>query len=280
MQKLLIVAIILFGLVACNTEELNRLRIENESLKGDNLNKDDVMLGFIETMNSIQNNLDSISFKEGIISNIASQGENSKSVDQQINDQVNNIYDLLIQNRKKLEQLNQQSKKLSQQNKDFKEIIDRLTSQLEHKAIEIEKLCEILENKNFQISGLTAKADSLHTITVHQHHRIEEADLQIEQQQEQLNTAFYVIGTEKELVKNEVLSKKGRIMPDLNKDYFEKINIYEKKSFIIGYKKIQVVSSHPNDSYSLYGKNIIDSLIVDNPDSFWSNSKYLIISVK
>ena len=284
MYRILILAIVLLGFISCNSDELERLRNENLSLKNERGQNEEALFNFAETMNSIQSNLDSIAAKEGVISKLAT-GENTKAASNQINDQINAIYDMLIQNRKQLDQMNRQAQKTGKQNKDLQAIIERMTKQMEEKVVEVELLRGQLERMQYQISGLNIKVDSLRVMTEIQKQRMDEQDTELSSQREQLSTVYYTIGTEKELIKNEVLSKGGvfkssAILPDMNKKYFDALNKYEKRSFIIGYKKIQIVSSHPDASYTLYGTNTIDSLVVKDPDLFWSNSKYLVISIK
>lgn len=284
MYRFLILAAALLGIISCNTEELERLRSENLTLKNEQGRSEEALFNFAETMNSIQTNLDSISMKEGMISKIAT-GENSDKTGDQVNTQINAIYDMLIQNRKQLEKISRQAQTSSKQNKDLQAIIDRMTKQMEEKVVEIEMLRSQLENMQYQITGLNSKIDSLQVTSEYQKETIADQSDEIASKTEQLNTVFYTMGTEKELIENEVLSKGGifksnSILPDMNKKYFDAADKYEKRTFVIGYKKLKITTPHPETSYKLYGENPVDSLVVTDPDLFWSNSKYLIISVR
>ena len=108
-------------------------------------------------------------------------------------------------------------------------------------------------------------------------------------QEESLNTAFYLFGTGKELKKMDVLDKKGgfigigtgkSINENFNKEYFTKIDIRDENSFEFNNaKKIKIITTHPSNSYTIYGNKPVDSLVINNIDEFWSISKYLIISI-
>jgi hypothetical protein len=291
MKRIIIFAMALTSLVACNTNqaELEQLREENVKLKNEQGRNEEALFHFAETFNGIQSNLDSIAAKEGIITKLATTGEKSKPAHQQVNDQINSIYDMLLQNRKKLDQLSRQAKNLGQKNKDLELIIDRMNKQMEEKVVEVEMLRGQLVRMEYQISGLNIKVDSLNIVSETQKQLIEEQKTEIVEQKTKLNTVFYAIGTEKELVENHVISKEGgfigirktgKISADLNTKYFEAVDKYTKKSFVLGSKKVKLVTPHPTGSYTLHGEKIIDSLTIENPDEFWKQSAYLVISIK
>ena len=65
--------------------------------------KDQSLDDFLAAFNDIQDNLDSIKAKELIINErTANKTELRKSAKDQINDDVNAIYDLLVENKKKV----------------------------------------------------------------------------------------------------------------------------------------------------------------------------------
>ncbi len=291
MKRILIFAIALTGFVSCNMNqaELEQLREENLKLKNEQGRNEEALYNFAETFNSIQTNLDSIAAKEGVITKLATTGEKTKPAHEQVNDQINSIYDMLLQNRQKLNQLSRQAKNLGQKNKDLELIIERMTKQMEEKVVEVEMLRGQLVKMEYQITGLTGKVDSLNIITENQKQVIEEQKTVLAEQKEKLNTVYYAIGTDKELEANQVISKEGgfvgirktgKISADLNTKYFEAVDKYTKKSFVLGSKKVKLITPHPTGSYTLHGDKIIDSLTIENPDEFWKQSAYLVISIK
>ena len=94
------------------------------------------------------------------------------------------------------------------------------------------------------------------------------------------------IDIEKELKEKKILDKKGGIAgigsgKNLNKDFdkklFNTIDIRNKTSFEINSKKMKIITTHPTNSYQVYGEKPVDSLVVKDPMEFWSVSKYLVI---
>lgn len=291
MKRLAFLAIALLGVVACNTHqaELEQLREENLKLKNQQGQNEEALFNFAETFNAIQSNLDSIAAKEGIINKLAVSGEKSKPAHEEVNEQINAIYDMLLQNRKKLNQMSHNVKSLSTKNKDLESIVERMTKQMEEKVVEIEVLRGQLERMEYQITGLNVKVDSLSIVAQERYQVIEEQKVELADQKERLNTVYYAIGTEKELIANKVIDKSGgfigmgktrTVSDDLNIEYFESADKYVKKSFVLGSKKVKLITSHPTGSYTLHGDKTVDSLTIENPDLFWQQSKYLVISVK
>ncbi len=291
MKRTILFAIALVGVVACNTNqaELEQLREENIQLKNQQGQNEESLFIFAETFNAIQSNLDSIASKEGIINKLAVTGEKSKPAHEQVNEQINAIYDMLLQNRKKLNQMSQNIKSLTNKNRDLESIIERMTKQMEEKVVEIEMLRGQLERMEYQITGLNVKVDSLNIVAQARQQTIKEQEVELAGQKEKLNTVFFAIGTEKELIENKVIGKEGgfigvgkarKVSADLNTKYFETIDKYVKTSFVIGAKKVKLITPHPTDSYILHGDKTIDSLTIKNPDLFWQQSKYLVISIK
>jgi hypothetical protein len=111
----------------------------------------------------------------------------------------------------------------------------------------------------------------------------------IEEKTTELNTAYYVIGTTRELKDKKIITKAGGFMglgrskgltPDMNKNYFTRVDITKLNAIPIMKNKVSIVTSHPKTSYHLTGKNAADSLIITNPTEFWSISKVLVINAK
>ena len=291
MRKLIFFPILLIGMMACNNNqaELEQLRADNLQLKNEQGRNEEALFNFAETFNGIQNNLDSIAAKEGMISQLAFTGEKSKSAHETVNEQINSIYDMMIKNRNQLDNLSKQTKSLGTKNKSLDAIIDRMNKQMEEKVVEVELLRGQLQNMQYRITGLDVKVDSLNVVAEYQRGLIEEKESTITEQKEKLTTVYFAIGTMKELVENNVIDKEGgflginktgKMAADLNTKYFEALDKYKKRTFMLGSKKVKVLTSHPTDSYVLHGDKIVDSLTITDPDKFWKQSSYLVISVK
>ena len=101
-------------------------------------------------------------------------------------------------------------------------------------------------------------------------------------QDKELHTAYYVFGTKKELREQRILQR-GDVLKsnDFNKDYFTRIDLRVTKTIRLYSKSAKLVTNHPAGSYSLekdaQGQY---TLRITDPQTFWSVSKYLVITVK
>ena len=78
-----------------------------------------------------------------------------------------------------------------------------------------------------------------------------------------------------------VFSKTKVLSKDFNKDYFTKIDIRIDKEIKLYSKSAQIMTSHPAGSYTLQpDANKQYVLRINNPEAFWSTSKYLVVLVK
>ena len=104
----------------------------------------------------------------------------------------------------------------------------------------------------------------------------------IVEQDKQLHTAWYVFGTKKELQEQHILVN-GQVMrsASANKGYFTEIDIRVKKTIPLYSKKVNLLSNHPANSYSLdKDANGFYTLRITNTNAFWSSSRYLVVQVK
>jgi hypothetical protein len=104
----------------------------------------------------------------------------------------------------------------------------------------------------------------------------------IEKQEMQLNAAWYVYGTAKELKAQNIL-KSGDVMSstDFNKNYFTEIDIRVDRVFPLYAKHAKLMTVHPEGSYEFVkdaDKQL--TLKVLDLDAFWSVSRYMVIQVR
>ena len=263
------------------------LMTSNDSLQRIVVQKDSAIYAIMGTFSSIEDNLQAIKDKENIIALTATGTETRQTREERINEDIQLIYNMLQQNREQVNNLQAKLKKANVKNSELQQMIASLESRIQEKDAEILHLTEDLQASNLKIEGLSALAGSLQ-------HRLDslrnEDDLKnatIEGQDEALNTAYYVIGSEKELKELGVLDKKGnfavgskKARKDFDNSVFTRIDIREQTSFNLnGAKKAKVVTAHPLDSYTIYGQKPVDSLVVNNYYKFWNSSKYLVIVV-
>jgi hypothetical protein len=226
--------------------------------------------------------LETIKSKEQIITATVTDVEDKRTREQKINEDINMIYQLMQENQDKVAKLQKQLQRANIKNNDLQNIITALQAKLEEKNAEILELRKNLLDMNLKIDELTYTLD---TLTFDN----EVKTAIIKAQDESLHLGYYLFGTEKELMEMKVLNKKGGFIgmgavknldEGFNKDYFQEIDIRSEKVFKFDqFKKINIVTTHPAGSYTVYGEKPVDSLVINNVQEFWSVSKYLLIVI-
>ena len=256
-------------------ESENSIKDSIENVSG-NLNgklneKDAAIQELVSSFNEIQENLNTIKEKEKIISKVASDGD-VKSKEDQIKEDIQSIYDLMAKNKDRIGSLSKKLKNSKLKIDGLEKMIENMQATLNLKDSEIEELKTKIEGLNVELSNLTTNYKAVEN--------------ESKQKTEIINTAFYAIGTSKELKEKNVITKEGGIIglgkttklsSDFNKEYFTKINIEKTTSINLGAKKIKMLTTHPSNSYKLIGEKPIEKLEITNAKEFWSASKYLVI---
>lgn len=265
------------------TPEYKKLLSERDSLAG--LVSTDVSLinQYLSDFNEIQTNLNKIKEAENLITINANKPENQSTIKDQINEDMQLIYDLLQQNKKTISDLKRKLRKSNKKLVELEKMLKNFELQIAAKDSEIYQLKTKLEQMNIKVEILTASIDSLNK------ENIQKSEL-IAQKTEELNTAFYVIGSKKELIANKIITKEGgfvglgkieKLRSDFNQNYFTRIDITTLDEIPIHSKKAKIITDHPSNTYKfVQNGKIIEKLLITDKKSFWSVSKYLVIIVE
>ena len=294
MKKLLLVLVfpVIILAAGCNqkNEEIARLKATNDSLVSVGSVKDSTVIDFVNAFNDIQSNLDTIKMKEKIISKSAggSSEIKAKSKDQ-INSDINMIYKLQQDNKALVASLRSKLKNTGVHSAQLEEMVTNLTKQIEEKDVQIAQLKEDLAKVNIQVTDLTTKVVDLNANVDNLSTQNKERQQVIDDRTAELNTAYYVVGTNSYLKDKKIITKEGgfiglgkskELATEMNKSNFTKVDITNFKGIKLMKDKATLLTSHPKTSYHLTGKNLSDSLVITNPKEFWSLSKVLVVNVK
>ena len=282
MKKYLLLLVIPV-IFACGREaekKAQELQAKNDSLMSQTLQKDEAINEFIASINDIQGTLDTIKMKENIITlSTDSGGELKISAKEQIKSDITTIYQMMLKSRENLNALQKKLRNTNMKVDELQKLVERLNKDITQKNAELENLREKLAKMNIVIETQNLKLDTLSRTVQNQGQQIQSQTQTISQQETALNTAYYIIGTTKDLKKNGII-KNDKILPDFNKDLFTKINIQKTTEIAILSKNATILSNHPSSSYQLVGdKKIVQSLKISDTKAFWANSKFLVIKV-
>lgn len=282
MKKLLMMACLAaFVLTGCNDGKNNAA---NNAAQSDSLNsiiaqKDSELNDMLGTLNEIEDGLNQINEAENRVV-LLKNGEGATKR-QKLKEDVQFIATRMKQNKELLAKLQKQLANSSIQGDQFKKTIENLQKQLVEKEKQLQALREELDSKDIHIAALDETINNLNTKTSNLTKESSKKTEVINAQDKQLNTAWYVFGTKKEL-KNQHIMENGKVMTgNFNKSYFTKVDIREVSEIKLYSKSAKLLTTHPSSSYTLVrDANKQYTLRITNSQIFWSTSKYLVVLVK
>ncbi len=238
---------------------------------------------FFQQLNEIETSLNEItSAYSDVVENVTANGETSKDAVAGIKAKVSTLGDILAADKAKLRSLNGQVSRLSKQNKELQNFVANLESRIAEQEAQIQSLTKELEKKNATIKSLEKDVAGLKEADKKKNKQI--AEIQDEQ-----HTAYFAIGTKKELRAKNLVDRKGGFIGlgkstvlANNSDFaaFTKIDTRNTQEIPLTGQKVKIVTPHPETSYSLEGDpKRPTSIRIVNPDLFWKASKCLVIMV-
>ena len=284
MKRIVISLLALTVLMACNNKkEEKNLASQNtiDSLTDIVNQKNNELNDIMSTFNDIQEGFREINEAEGRVNIARNNGETNAKAD--IMENISFIKRTMQLNKERIAKLREQLKESSFNTSKLQATIESLNKELESKTARIEELQAELDSKNAQIAHQDKQISELNT-NVNSLTADNAAKARaVEQQDKQLNTAWYVFGTKKELREQHILEGTNKVLKgnNFNKDYFTKIDIRVDKVIKLYSKSAKLLTNHPAGSYSLdKDARGMYTLRITNPTTFWSVSKYLVVVVK
>ena len=285
----MILPLVLFVFAACNTSKQKELERQNDSLVSVAIEQQQITNDLVSTLVTIDENLQEIKAKENLIEvNMGTPEGKSPNIQKRINDDIKDIYSLMLANKEKIAELEKRLKNSGSDNKNLNNLVSRLNRQLKEKSVEIIKLNEQLANKNIQIEklnftveGMSAVIDSIRTANKQTEATLDSATVE-------LHTAYYAFGTKKELKEHKIISNEGlpligkqKILDkDFNEDYFTKIDIRDVETIPLFRPKVKMLTSHPENSYEIITtEEETKTIKILDKEAFWSISKFMVVQV-
>lgn len=234
-------------------------------------------------MGDIYTGLDSINMQEGLLYNMGA----GESVDRraEIRQNLANIKARLESNRKLLSDMEARLKKSDNQNGVLLKTIDQLKNRIASQDNKIAQLENDLTSAKAKIDTLNAHVAQTTVDLAAEQEAKEKAQAEAEAIENEANTVYYAIGTNKELKKNDLLEKKflGQtkvLKGDFNESYFTKADKRTLSVIPTGSKKVKIWTNMPEDSYVIEeNADKTKTIKITNPKEFWSMTPFLVIQV-
>lgn len=283
MKKLLLICMCVMAFAACKQEKSKgvdpAMAQQRDSLNQIIAQKENELNDMMGTMNEIEEGFREINEAQNRV-NIAKGGEGENRT-QRIRENIQFIQSTMKQNRELINKFRQQLRESTIKSDQLAKTIDNMVKQLEEKDSQLQKLRAELDAKDIHISELDEKIAGLNTSVSGLTAESAQKTHQINAQDKQLHTAWFVFGTKAELKEQNILVDGKVLQSNFNKDYFTKIDIRVDKEIKLYSRSAKMLTAHPASSYTLQrdiNKQYV--LRITNPQAFWSTSKYLVVLVK
>lgn len=287
MKKLLLLCVGVALLSSCGEMKRNEtLKAQNDSLNVVLAERDAELEGIMAAFNEVQEGFRLINEAENRVDLQGDVVEGTSGA-QKIREDIRFITEKLKSNRERIAELEKQLNNSKYASAQLKKAIASLKEELAAKTQQIETLQTELASKNIRIAELDDAVAGLNQNV---------ADLTAENaakaaivanQDVALNAAWFVFGTSSELKDQKIISKKflqkTKVLEneDFNKDYFTQIDIRTDKEIKLYSKDAKLLTAHPEGTYNLVKDDKGQlTLVITNPNKFWSISRYLVIEVK
>lgn len=278
-------AMVLTSSCGPSSKEL-KAQAEKDSLQNVIDMKDTEINDLIGTFNEVQEGFNLINEAENRVNMMKANAENNSAA-ANIRDNMKFIQERLQENRQKIEELQKKLTNSSINAAKLKETIAQLQQQLEEKTQQLEELRMQLQMKDQKIAQLSTDVSNLQSENETMKTSKEQTERIARSQDEQLNAAWYVVGTSKQLKEHKILGsssifKKSSVLKeDFDINYMTKIDIRNTTVIPLSSKSATIMTTHPAGTYTLLKDSKgLYTLRISDPTKFWSVSKYLVIKVK
>ena len=241
-------------------------------------------------LNEVEDGLRSIRESENLISFQSKEGmtvpEGSRA---QIESDMESIKECIAKYKEKIEEL---EKKSNIRSKEFKKRLQAITKELEEKNKLVESLQEQLQQKELliiakdqEINKLGNQVSNLQQDVTNLAEESSALKEKVANQDRELYSAYYIIGTKGQLIDAGVMTKGGlfksaKVSYNAEKSLFVKIDYREITTINTNAQKAKVMSIHPKGTYMLEKVDNEMVLTISNPDAFWEQTKYLVIQAQ
>ena len=159
-----------------------------------------------------------------------------------------------------------------------------LKKQIAEQEASIAQLTEELRKAHIEIKVLNTAVDSLNVANKAISQEKDSAIVVSERLTNELNTCYYVIGSKSELKDNKIIEtgflRKTKVMEgDYEINYFTKGDKRTLTEIPLHSKKAKIYTKHPEGTYEIVDNGGVKSIVISNPEKFWSLSNFLVIQI-
>ena len=278
-----VMAVVLVGCNQVSKEQYQQATSTNDSLMYVALQQGNEIYELSTTLNAVSEQLDQIN---GQIALSNGEDQNLVSRREHLLEQLAMVKQTIAEKQQALDELQKKYSAQLGQNKVLKQTIDRLQTEVAGYEAKVADLKTVVASHEQKIEGLTT------TLTETQQAldtKIEQAEQQqevINTQDEMLNTGYYIVAEKSRLkelglLEGGFLTKKRLTRQGFSSEGFTKVDIRQLTELPLGARKVDILSSHPSDSYQLLEQaDGTRKLVIKDASNFWSNTRYLVVKTR
>ncbi|MBI1288006.1 MAG: hypothetical protein GC178_10580 [Flavobacteriales bacterium] len=246
-----------------------------------------------EQFAEIESNLASIREKEGYVLNNLNTGEfqGDASPEERIRMEIDAIEHLIGENNNLIDGLKGQIGEKDSRLKKYKHSVANLEKRVAEYKSKTDELVAHAEQLKQDLASAKDENQDITKELAQKEFVVAMQTQQINYEEEQRRTAYYAVGTFKELKESDVVEKEGgflgiasakTIKDDFNQKRFNRIDMYDDTTIPVFGKDAELVSNHSTDSYDMVEdqNGEVKWLQIKDPDKFWESTKYLVILTK
>jgi len=289
MKFFALLAVLTLATTGCveKSDKYKSLLAEKDSLQSQ---KDALQNNYNETidiLNAVDSGFASIrdTEKKVAVGMVGVEGK-STSKKQELVSQIEQIKDVISQNKARLAELQRISARQGQKNSTLAKTIERMQKELDDKESMIATLQDELAKKNIRIGELTNTVDSLNTGLTELNKVSDQQKATIKTQDASMNSVWYVVATSKVLKASNIVTSNGLFRAKsvleggYDKSSFIKSDLRTLSTIETKSKKATVLSTHPKGTYKMVkGSDGNMVLEITDHEKFWSVSKYLVVQI-
>lgn len=241
------------------------------------------MESMLAILAQVQKNLGRIQQKEAVVERLSTGVENRQSnniaqIGKDIDASIRFIDSTLAASKNLIHKLEEENRTSAYKVASLDRLVSEMKVAISTKDGEVMTMKGQVQKLNKQLSSLRSTVDVL--------------DEYIQDQESQLYTAFYIVGTFDDLVSRGVLVKGNplekffgtdyRLAPDFNIRQFNKIDMTETRDLFFNkpLKNLRIITPHTVGSYELVGGKTSSILLIRDENMFWQKSRCLVIVVE
>jgi len=281
---IILVALMMGFSTGCNKEELEQLRQDRQELNQQIEEKNATIEELQQVNNRMQKNLQLIIDRRGIDSTVYKSLQGA-----QLSDRLKGLSESLQTQKSEVEALRNQLRGARYQAGQYKDQVEKLEEELTMKEDTLQSIQKDMMDQAQRIDEMMARAEK-RDATIDSLKKKNKNYLEALQEKTRVvNTAYVVSGEEKSLVEKNVIKKVGGFLgifgqtavvdPEFNEADFSEFHIPQERELTIKAqkRKVELVTAHPENSYTLNENGETTVLKITDTEQFWRANKHLVI---